>query len=320
VIYLIRHLHRTDARFLETFAAGGEATGSPINSIAVLSRADEIGSGRADALESAAAIAARLARDELLRARVATVLPLAGLLAETGSTLTEAEYADLAAVAGLDAFRRGELLLSVDRFADMAAPVPGAARRHLVERLGLFGVRMAITGIAEGRIDSAPALAAALIEASGLGSLVVAIEDWLGRRARVLKARSILGRLRGHAAELAQVDPASASELGGAIERVEAASIEFAYLRLSGLTDSGTTELSEGEIAEIRLLCDEAPDAVVLGSATGPPPEDVAAGLLAAVERWRRRAAGPLNLPATTEACELAVRCYEHRYVRRLGA
>lgn len=52
VLYLMRHLHRTDLDFLETFH--DERSGTPVNSVAVLpARADEVGVGRIDSLESA---------------------------------------------------------------------------------------------------------------------------------------------------------------------------------------------------------------------------------------------------------------------------
>lgn len=46
VIYLMRHLHRSDAEFLDTFLDRSLARPSPVNAVAVLSRADEIGAGR----------------------------------------------------------------------------------------------------------------------------------------------------------------------------------------------------------------------------------------------------------------------------------
>ena len=58
VIYLMRHLHRRDATFLEAFEQRiGSA--SPVTAIGLLSRSDEIGAGRMDAMDSAARIAQR---------------------------------------------------------------------------------------------------------------------------------------------------------------------------------------------------------------------------------------------------------------------
>ena len=53
VIYLMRHLHRSDVEFLDAFMDRSVAAASPVNAVAVLSRADEIGAGRLDAMDSA---------------------------------------------------------------------------------------------------------------------------------------------------------------------------------------------------------------------------------------------------------------------------
>ena len=53
VVYLMRHLHARDAAFLEAFRDRGVARATAVNTVAVLSRADEIGGGRVDAMFSA---------------------------------------------------------------------------------------------------------------------------------------------------------------------------------------------------------------------------------------------------------------------------
>ena len=63
----MRHLHRSDVGFLEAFMDRSVAHASPINAIVVLSRADEIGAARPDALDSAAAVAQRYAGDARVR-------------------------------------------------------------------------------------------------------------------------------------------------------------------------------------------------------------------------------------------------------------
>ena len=66
----MRHLHRSDVEFLEAFMDRSVTAASPVNAVAVLSRADEIGAGRLDAMDSADRIAARY-RDD----RAVNVLP-----------------------------------------------------------------------------------------------------------------------------------------------------------------------------------------------------------------------------------------------------
>ncbi|MET0457686.1 MAG: dynamin family protein, partial [Ilumatobacteraceae bacterium] len=57
VLYLMRHLHPTDLSFLEAFKDGIATLGASVNSIGVLSRADEIGAARTNAMTAAERIA-----------------------------------------------------------------------------------------------------------------------------------------------------------------------------------------------------------------------------------------------------------------------
>ena len=60
-------IHRRVIFFRISDFGAPSARPSPVNAIAVLSRADEIGAGRLDALRSAAAIAERYAADDRVR-------------------------------------------------------------------------------------------------------------------------------------------------------------------------------------------------------------------------------------------------------------
>ena len=75
---LFRHLIDCDQEF---------AQATPVNAIAVLSRADEVGVGRLDSMSSASRIANRYKHDVKVRRLCQTVVPVAGLLAQSGSTL-----------------------------------------------------------------------------------------------------------------------------------------------------------------------------------------------------------------------------------------
>ena len=69
-------------------------------------------------MASARRIAARMATDTNVRRVVQTVVPVAGLLAETAVTLTEAEVAQLRRIAEIDMIASEELLLTADRFLE----------------------------------------------------------------------------------------------------------------------------------------------------------------------------------------------------------
>ncbi|HEX9888897.1 MAG TPA: dynamin family protein, partial [Nitriliruptorales bacterium] len=197
VVYLMRHLHRHDADFLETFTDRSLTNASPVNAIAVLSRADEIGAGRPDAMATAERIAGRYRQDPRVRALASTVVPVAGLVAETGLTLREDEFALLRQLARVPAEEHDDLLLSADRFVEPERTgVLPELRRELLDRLGLYGVRIAIAAIAAGEVTSGPELARRLVELSGLPRLRDLLEGHFVARADALKARSVLAALR----------------------------------------------------------------------------------------------------------------------------
>ena len=106
------------AENLEAFMDHSIAHASPVNAVVVLSRADEIGSARPDALISARAIADRYAADPRVRELASGVVPVAGLLAETGATLRQDQFEWVRRLANLPHADRELLLVSVDRFRD----------------------------------------------------------------------------------------------------------------------------------------------------------------------------------------------------------
>ena len=172
VLYLMRHLHQADLGFLEAFHDVGLGAASPVNTLAILSRADEVGACRPEAMQTARRIAVRYRSDPRLRRLCQTVLPVSGLLAQAAVTLTEAEYRALRALAELPRGETDALLLTVDRFvADVPAPVVAAEREQLLARLGLYGVRTAVRLIRLGAAETAPELAAQLRELSGIEDL-----------------------------------------------------------------------------------------------------------------------------------------------------
>ena len=164
-----------------------------INTIGVLSRADEIGAGRIEALISARAVAARYRDHPLVRQLCSTVVPVAGLLAQAGRTLRQAEYTAIEAMAKYPREVTNAMLTSVDRFVRSDAPVSVSAeqRASLLDRLGVYGVRLAITFVRAGMRDST-ALAEELVRRSGLDEVRELLTVRFTERSGLLKARSAL--------------------------------------------------------------------------------------------------------------------------------
>lgn len=319
VIYLMRHLHSRDAEFLDAFMDRSIAGASPASAIAVLSRADEIGACRLDAMESARRVAGRYRTDPTLRALCSTVVPVAGLLAETGLTMRESEAASIRALAATEPALLARMLLSTD---DLCAPdrstLTVESRRQLLARFGLFGVRLAVTEVRAGRATTAVALSRTLVAASGLGELWTELRERFAPRARVLKARTALVALRTLARR--SPDAAWAGRAAAGVERIEASALDFAELRAHHLVLSGTVRLADNERDEVTRVT----GTPGLDARLGVPPETPSATkstvALAGIERWRTRGADPFADPALTEVAETMARAYEAAYAEVGGA
>lgn len=315
VIYLMRHLHATDVRFLESFHDQGIARATPINTIAVLSRADEIGVGRLDALSSARRIAGRYRADEKIRSLCQTVVAVAGLLAQTGRTMRQQEFTALAALAALPRAEIEAMLLSVDRFSQVGSVAVGADdRARLVERFGLFGVRLATTLIRQGMTDPT-AVAAELVRRSGLDELRSVLATQFSERRDLLKARSALLAVD---LVLTREPRPAAAPLAAEVERILAGAHEFAELRLLATIRSGAVKLVPEALSEAeRLLgADGGSVAARLGLDPREHPELLREAALDAVTRWQRRAESPMSSRAVSDVARLVVRSCEGMLAR----
>ena len=317
VIYLMRHLHRRDAELLGTFLDRRVAASSPANALGVLSRADEIGGCRLDAMASAQRIATRYQADPDIRTLCTTIVPLTGLLAETGLTLREDEAAALRALAGTPPDVLEQMLWSVDRFCDPASSIVTVElRRSLLLRFGLFGLRVSIGALRENSASTATDLSRLLVATSGLDDLRAVISDHFVPRAQVLQARSVLIGLRALTRRLEIGQPGPARQLASDIERVEATTAAFSQLRVSHLVLSGAVALTPDEQAELLRLM--RPGRAMIDRLTveaDAPPKAMLAAALAGAGRWRERAAGPLNDGDLRETCEAMAHAYEAAYL-----
>ncbi|WP_214371310.1 dynamin family protein [Pseudonocardia sp. H11422] len=310
VVYLMRHLHASDVRFLESFFDQGVARATPVNTIAVLSRADEIGVGRLDALSSARRIARRYRSDDKLRGLCQTVVAVAGLLAQTGRTMRQDEFTALTELAALPRADLDSMLLSVDRFvrADLASPNTDT-RARLIERFGLFGVRLGTTLVRQG-IKDPSRVAEELVKRSGLDELRTVLANQFTERRDLLKARSALLAVE----MVLQREPRpSAAPLVAEVERILAGAHEFVELRMLSALRAGGIRLSADAMEDAeRLLGGDGGSAA---SRLGLPPEagvdELRAAALDAVVRWQRRAESPLSSRATADAARVVVRSGE---------
>lgn len=317
VVYLMRHLHRRDAEFLGSFMDRSVSGSSPVNAVAVLSRADEIGAGRLDAMGSARRISERYEGNDSVRTLCTAVVPVAGLIAETGLTLREDEAWALRQLAHTPAIVLTRMLRSVDTFCEPeASELTVELRRSLLDRLGVFGVRLCLAHLEQNDTATAKDLSRLLVDESGLGSLRSLITDLFLPRAHVLKARAALAGLRSIAQQLAESDPVGARQLAAEVERCEASSPDFAELRLSHLVMSGLVGFDAVQRAEFASVVSQGGDVITrLGLDQGASDETLRQTALAGVDRWRTLASAPMADVAMREACETMAHTYESLFV-----
>ena len=298
VLYLLRHVHPADVEFLEAFHHERSAV-SPANAIAVLSRADELAGGRREAIDVARRIAERYRQDPRLRRLCATVVPVAGLLAEGAATLQEAEFEALARLARAPSTTTEDVLLSVDRFGS------DEERRGLLRRLGLFGVRRSIELIRQGVATSVD-LARALAEDSGILELRRVLASAIASRAGTLKARSALAALEG-------VALGGSDDLLREVERLQSGAHEFVEIELLSALRAGAIVLpgERGPEAERLLGAAGGSAASRLGIPPGTPADGIRAAAVDAVGRWRAMAESPLASPEVADVARAIVRTCE---------
>ena len=311
IVYLLRHLHSTDVRFLESFhdQAAGRAT--MVNTVGVLSRADEIGAGRLDALVSAQRVARRYREDPTVRQLCQTVVPVVGLLAQTGRTLRQAEFEALESLADYPRDVTDSLLLSVDRFvrSEASVTVDAQVRERLLDRFGVFGVRLSITMIRAGLRD-ATTLAADLVKRSGLDELRRLLAVQFTERRDLLKARSALLALD----RILREQPLPGAEaLGDEVERIFAGAHEFKELRLLSALRAPGVDLTAAAATEAeRLLGGLGTSAEVrVGLERGASSAHVRKAAADALQRWRERAESPITDRTTAAACRIVTRSCE---------
>lgn len=310
VVFLLRTLNAADIALLKQIGELVGGSSGALGVIGVASRADEIGAGRIDAMLSARDVATRFTAEMDRTGICQAVVPVSGLLALTARTLRQSEFVALEKLAGVPPAELARAMLSVDRFVreDSSLPVDAATRAALLDRFGMFGIRISIAVLSAGIGDSV-ALAEELLERSGLIALRDVIDQQFAQRSDLLKAHTALLSLR----RFVQVNPIYASrQILADIDPLLADAHAFEELRLLSQLRSRKTTLTEDEMSSLRRLIGGSGTDAASRLGLGPEaPNDGPRAAFAATQRWRRRSEHPLNDPFTTRACRAAVRSAE---------
>lgn len=311
ILYLLRHIHASDVRFLEGFRDTAAGASQTVNAVALLSRADEIGSGRIDSLLSAARIAERYRHDGELRALALECIPVAGLLAEGARTLREKEFRAFRELAALDRSVRDRLLVSVDRFTrptkDTALSV--GVRRQLLARFGIFGVRLGAT-LVRGGARTSSQLSERMTAQSGLIDVQRFVSDQFRGRGASLKARSVLMGL----AMLLEDRPArEASRIRAGMERIVANSHDLRELALLAELRTSEAVVAAGDAVDAERIVGGSGTAALarLGLHDGADDDAIRERVHGLLAHWHRMAESPIADRATADVCRTVIRSVE---------
>ena len=314
VLYVFTQSVRADdALVLAAFtAATASRDAGPVNALGVLNKADTVladsVSGAGGDVGRAAGILAR-SQAELLRPRVADVLPVIGLLAETAETgaFTAADAEALRALTAVDPALFEAMVLSGDLFTEIDVPVDRERRLRLLQLLDLYGITQAVTQLRAEPALSAGELRRRLLDASGFAELRRRLGEVFRLRADGIKASAALASM----ASIAASSPwAERQRVHDAIEvllqRPEAHQLRL--LEALTLLGTGAVPMPDDLVAEVLRL----------GSSVRPEDQlglpGVALPVLqaAAVERagWWRSFASFGATPAQSRVAHVVHRTY----------
>ncbi len=315
VLYVVTQAVRADDQ--QVLAAFTAATASreagPVNAMAVLNKADTIppesvqGSD-GDVWTAASLLAAKQA--EMLRPRVADVLPMVGLLAETAESggFTSADADALRALTRCDEATRTAMLLSGDLFTTLDAAVPGGTRMRLLERLDLHGVRVGLEAIDAEPGITAGALRRRLLDASGLAALRTRLDVVFRARADGIKAAAALASVTALAQ--ASGDPGERQRVHDAIEVLlqKPEAHQLRLLEALTLVSSGAVTMPDDLTDEVVRVGGSSEVAEQLGM-PGRPVAELAGYALERAGWWRSFASFGAT-PAQSRVAHVVHRAY----------
>jgi hypothetical protein len=316
VLYLMRQPHSTDVGFLQSLQDHPIARETPVNTIVVLSRADEVGGGRIDALTSAKRLARRYRTDVGLTGLCQNAIAVSGLLAHAGRTLTDEELGSLGVLASAPRRALEIAMVSADRFVGngVALRLDARTRLALLERFGMFGIRLVTTLIRQG-FTTVDALSAELVTRSGLTELRESIRQCFTDRHDVLKARSALLALE----VVLRMEPRPAARrLVSALEALVVSAHDFRELRLLAALHGGRTTLPDPLADEARRLVGGVGTelAARLGFEHDAPGHELHDAVSDALRRWQEQAENHALGTVQRRAARVVVRSCEGMVAR----
>ena len=287
----------TDEEMLRAFLGPESAFRSPVTTIGVLTKVEELWEGgRAEPFAAAAQIRELMLRSAGVRAVLFDVEPVCSLLAEAAAGLDEADLADLSALAEPRFERLVEgSLTSAQVFAlpELELPLTADRRSALRDAFTGYGLAVATRLIRDDKVDTVTGLRDRLARASGIDRVRTRLTDHFAHRSDLLKIRlttDLLARLERRLRR--DLDPAGQRTLAGVGAMVGGFRAELGLAELDVLQRIMTeqTPVTEADRKEILLLVGEYGRSVAarLGRPPTAPLAELARRAAELHERWVR--------------------------------
>lgn len=315
VIYVLTQTVRKDDH--DVLGAFASATArrhpGPANAIAVLNMIDTVPpesiDDATDHWSAARLLAERYA--DTLGARVAAVIPMIGLLAETAESgaFTSADADALRLLAELPDNDQEIMLLAGDVFTDWDCPVSVPARTRLLRLLDRYGIATALSALRAAADTPTGELRRLLLAESGLHALRGALDTVFRLRADGIKAAAALASLAA-IAERVLDRPVERERIKDGIEELLARPNAHGFRVLEALTavSSGAVHLPEDLTTELFRICGGGTPAERLGLADEPHAVQVAHALERA--GWWRSFSAFGATPAQSRLAHVVHRAY----------
>jgi hypothetical protein len=314
VVVLSPSPHVTELELVRAFRGLFEGfAATSINTVGVLGKADTV-SDVDDPIGRAQDLAADYRQHPGIRALLADLVPVCGLIAETMESgwFTEDDAAALAALAAVPDEALDVQLLGADAFVADAGVVSRSVRARLVATLGMVGIRSGVAMVRDGASGAAE-LTRRFRKRSGVVELRRAIADRLVANGALLKADAALGALERTASRYDVSilrDLVEETRLKPSLHRLN----ELHALRLLD-TDPGAT-LPAAFADDLLRVCSDDDTWRRLGIEATSSADDARKAAAAGASRWGQlRSSGRVG-PAGARLADVAVRTYSLLYAR----
>lgn len=318
VLVFARGMASSEADLMADFRGAALAAATPITAIGALTKV-ELYWPDGDPLADGRRVADKIMQQGGARRLLFDLRPVASLVGAGAATLTEAEFADLVALARLPAGQLAERVRLGPLFTSREqpdVPVPAVRRAALFTRLGGYGIVLSCGLIRDG-VSGLAELTAELTERSGLLAFRELLTGHFGNRADLMKLQRAMTALIEQQQQMRGAMPprvrlrsddavAEVTHMGFA----EHAFAELGVLR--GYYD-GQLDLAHDEAAELLQVTGE--HGVTPAARLGLPTSALAGTMLArARERfahWSAFTADPSHSGPTRRAGQTIQRSYE---------